>query len=75
MEKLELTFEEAFNELEVIMKKLQADDLPLDDAIELFKKSIMLHELCQTKLTNASKEVNYILEETGEVKEFENDKN
>lgn len=66
------TFEESLNELEQIAKNLEKGDLTLDNAISEFEKGIKLSKECTSKLEQAEKKINILLEtETGEVKEEE----
>jgi exodeoxyribonuclease VII small subunit len=53
----ELTFESAFAQLEEIVGKLEAGDLPLDDALALFERGQRLAALCGTKLDEAELKV------------------
>jgi exodeoxyribonuclease VII small subunit len=53
----ELTFESAFAQLEEIVGKLEAGDLPLDDTLALFERGQRLAALCGTKLDEAELKV------------------
>ena len=48
-----MTFEAAFAQLEEIVGKLEAGDLPLDDALALFERGQRLAAFCGTKLDEA----------------------
>ena len=52
-----LAFEAAFVQLEEIVGKLEAGDLPLDDALALFERGQRLAALCGTKLDEAELQV------------------
>jgi len=49
----ELSFETAFAQLEEIVGKLEAGDLPLDDALALFEQGQKLAAFCGAKLDEA----------------------
>ena len=53
----ELAFEAAFSQLEEIVGKLEAGDLPLDDALALFEQGQRLAAYCGTKLDEAELKV------------------
>ena len=69
MEK-EKTFEEALEELEIIIKELEMGNAPLDDAIKKYTEAMKLAKVCNDKLDNATKSVNKILEENGKLEDF-----
>ncbi|HPK54109.1 MAG TPA: exodeoxyribonuclease VII small subunit [Smithellaceae bacterium] len=50
-------FEEAMEKLEDIVKKMDAGDLPLDEALKSFEEGIKLVHFCQTKLDEAERRV------------------
>lgn len=56
-EKLELRYEEAVKELEGIVAALEADDLPLDRSLELYKKGRILIAYCAEMLNKAQLQV------------------
>ncbi len=49
----EPTFEEAQRELESIVQRLEAGQVPLDDAIALWERGEELYRLCRTRLDAA----------------------
>jgi exodeoxyribonuclease VII small subunit len=49
----ERTFEELTKELEDIVSRLERGDVPVDDAIALFKRGEELHKLCLERLDAA----------------------
>lgn len=67
----EKTFEESLNELEVIVKELEAGNVDLDNAILKYSNAMKLAKLCSDKLNNATEKVNQILKENGDLEEFE----
>ena len=67
----EKTFEEALNELEAIIKKLETGEVPLEKAIDEYTTAMKLVKTCSDKLNNATEKVNKILTENGEIKDFD----
>jgi exodeoxyribonuclease VII small subunit len=59
----EKKFESALHELEEIVSKLESEELPLEDSLELFEKGIKLSRLCTKKLSEAEKKVEALLKE------------
>ena len=53
----ELTFETALAQLEEIVGKLEAGDLPLDDALALFEQGQKLAAACGARLDEAELKV------------------
>ena len=49
----ELTFEEAFRELEVTVQRLEEGDLPLEQAISLYERGMRLAQHCSDALDAA----------------------
>ena len=52
-----LTFEEAIDKLEGILKKLENEDTPLDEMVELYEKANKLADICRSKLKEAYKKM------------------
>lgn len=71
----EKTFEEALNELEEILQKLESGEVPLEKAIEEYTNAMKLVKICSDKLNSATEKVNKILAENGELKEFNQEDN
>ena len=67
----EITFEHALEELEKIIKDLESGQIPLEDAINKYTDAMNLVKICQEKLDKATKQVNKILSENDELKDFE----
>jgi len=64
----ELTFEEAFRELEETVRKLEEGDLTLEESIALFERGMRLAEYCGEKLDKAELKVKQLIPSlTGEV--------
>jgi exodeoxyribonuclease VII small subunit len=51
------SFEQALARLETIVEKLDDGNLPLDEAIELFKEGTSLAKICRDKLAEAEVQV------------------
>lgn len=68
---MEKSFEQALEELEVIVKELETGTVELDTAILKYTEAMNLAKYCSEKLKNATDKVNKILTEQGELKEFE----
>ena len=65
-----LSFEESLEKLEEIVNKLENGDVPLDDAIEEFKKAMNLVKICNDKLSDAEESIAKIVKNNGELEEF-----
>ncbi len=55
-----LSFEAAYAELESIVTRLDAGDLPLEESVTLFERGKRLSEYCQRVLDQAELRVNQI---------------
>jgi exodeoxyribonuclease VII small subunit len=55
------SFETSLHRLEQIVKKLEAGDLALDDALKLFEEGIQLSQHCQKQLEEAENKVEILL--------------
>lgn len=64
-----MTFEQAMNRLEEIVKMLENNDISLDKSVELFQEGIQLSKYCSDKLTDVEEKVSKILV-NGELKDF-----
>ena len=65
------SFEEKLDELEKIVNKLETGQVPLDDAIEEFKKAMDLVKQCDEKLNSAQEAIAKIVNDSKEVIDFE----
>lgn len=59
----ELSFEAAYAELEQIVLRLEADDLPLEESVALFERGRKLSEHCQTLLDEAELRVSKLTDD------------
>ena len=66
-----LSFEESLEQLEEIVNKLENGNVPLDDAIDEFKKAMDLVKICNAKLNSAEEAIAKIVEDNGEIIEFQ----
>jgi exodeoxyribonuclease VII small subunit len=57
----EITFEQARNELEAIVRRLEDGQTSLDEALQLWERGEQLHELCRAKLDQAEERVAVLL--------------
>ena len=69
MEKKE-KFEDEIKELEQIINDLESDNIDLDDSIVKYTKAMKLVKECDEILKNAEEQVNKIVSENGELKDF-----
>jgi exodeoxyribonuclease VII small subunit len=54
-------FEKAFHELESIVKRLESEELPLDESLHLFEEGIRLSRFCHQRLEEVEKKIELIL--------------
>jgi exodeoxyribonuclease VII small subunit len=69
-EKDSLTFESAIQKLEVIVERLEEGDVPLEEAIEIYKEGMSLSMLCQEKLKYVEEQLAQMLTEDGRTVPF-----
>ena len=55
-----MNFEEALQELENIINKLEAGDVPLDETITLYERGSELKKYCEKKLQSAEEKIQRI---------------
>ena len=66
----ELSFEEAMKNLEEIVEKLEEGDVPLEEAISIYKQGMDLSRLCHSKLKSVEEQLTQILNEDGQLEGF-----
>ncbi len=66
----EMTFEEAMEKLEFIVEKLEQGDIPLEEAISIYKEGMELSKFCQEKLKNIEEQLTQIITEDGTKEDF-----
>ncbi len=59
-------FEKSLTELETLVEKLEAGDLPLDEALKTFERGVGLTRACQSALEAAQARVDILLKRDGE---------
>ncbi len=69
--KEELTFEEKIKKLESIVSELESGEVNLDDAINKYTEAMKLSKECSNKLNEVEASVNKILNENGQLEDFE----
>lgn len=62
----EIGFEQAMEQLETIVAKLESGDVPLEQAIELFQEGMRLSRICSQKLESVERKIEILLEEDGQ---------
>jgi exodeoxyribonuclease VII small subunit len=60
-----LSFEEAMDQLEQLVGKLENGDVPLEKAIDLFQEGMKLSHLCSQKLEQVERKIEMLVEENG----------
>ena len=62
-----LPFEASLEELEKVVKELEAGDLPLERSLELFEKGMSLSEICRKQLEEAETRVEMLIRKEGKI--------
>ena len=65
-----VTFEEAMDKLETIVDRLEEGDVPLEEALTIYKKGMELSKLCHDKLKNVEEQLTEILTADGHKETF-----
>jgi exodeoxyribonuclease VII small subunit len=66
----DLTFEEAYRQLEVTVRQLEAGNLPLEQAINLYERGVALSAHCERQLEGVELRLK-VLTPTGDVVDFD----
>ncbi|GAK06543.1 MULTISPECIES: exodeoxyribonuclease VII small subunit [Geomicrobium] len=66
-----LTFEQAMTSLEEIINQLEAGDVPLEKAIDMYQQGMTLSKQCHEQLQHVEKKMDQIVNEDGEVEAFQ----
>lgn len=61
----DLTFEQAMQQLEATVRKLESGDLPLGESIEQYKEAMNLVQFCRKQLDKAELEIVQLIEQDG----------
>ena len=62
-----LPFEAGLDELESVVRQLEAGDLPLERSIELFESGMVLSERCRRQLLDAETKVEMLVRREGKL--------
>lgn len=65
-----LSFEEAMKKLEGIVEKLEEGDVPLEEAISIYREGMELSKLCHDKLKDVEEQLTQIITEDGKKEDF-----
>ena len=65
-----VTFEEAMDQLETIVERLEEGDVPLEEALTIYKKGMELSKLCHDKLRNVEEQLTEVLTADGHKETF-----
>ncbi|NNE56741.1 MAG: exodeoxyribonuclease VII small subunit [Hellea sp.] len=57
----DMSFEQALEELETIVEKLERGDAPLEESIKIYQRGAQLKQHCESKLKNAQLKVEKIV--------------
>jgi exodeoxyribonuclease VII small subunit len=60
-------FETCLDELEKVVKELEAGDLPLDRSLELFERGVELSDTCRKQLEEAETRVEMLIRKEGKI--------
>jgi exodeoxyribonuclease VII small subunit len=61
------SFETCLEELEKVVKELEAGDLPLERSIELFERGMTLSDSCRKQLEQAETRVEMLIQKGGKI--------
>lgn len=69
--KEKINFEENIKILESIVRELESGNVALDDAMDKFNEAFKISKECDKRLKEVSDSLNKVLNEKGELEEFE----
>lgn len=64
---LKETFESCLDQLEKVVKELEAGDLQLERSLELFEKGMALSESCRKQLEEAETRIEVLIRKDGKI--------
>lgn len=64
--KKELDFEQAMQELESLVEKMEEGDIKLEESLATFERGVELTRICQQTLKSAEQKVQILLEKNGQ---------
>jgi len=56
------TYQDAFEELQLLVRKMENAEIPVDELAEMIKRATLLINICKKKLTDTEEEVKSLLE-------------
>ena len=56
-----LSFEKALSDLEILVRKLEEGQYPLEEAIQAFQKGVELKNICEGKLKQAQLKIEEVM--------------
>ena len=62
------SLENTFSRLDEIINKIERDDIPLDQMINLFEEGMLLTKSCDKKIKKAEKKIERLLDENSSLK-------
>ncbi len=65
--------EQTLEELELLVERLEAGEMPLDQALREFERGVKLTRQCQSVLKDAEQKIEILLADAQEPKAFEAD--
>ena len=70
-----LTFEEGMKELEKILSKLESDQTPLEEMVDLYEKANKITEICKSRLDQANQRMTKLIKnDNGDLQELDYEK-
>ena len=70
-----LTFEEGMKELEKILSKLESDQTPLEEMVDLYEKANKITEICKSRLDQANQRMTKLVKnDNGDFQEVDYEK-
>tara|TARA_A100001234_G_scaffold218185_1_gene226750 strand:+ start:940 stop:1173 length:234 start_codon:yes stop_codon:yes gene_type:complete len=70
-----LTFEEGMKELEKILSKLENDQTPLEEMVDLYEKANKITEICKSRLDQANQRMTKLIKnDNGDLQEVDYEK-
>ncbi|HHX13672.1 MAG TPA: exodeoxyribonuclease VII small subunit [Clostridiales bacterium] len=69
--KTPLTFEKALAGLEQTADKLAGEDLPLEEALQLYEQGMQYYQTCETILESARQKIEQYDRQSGELKKID----
>ena len=70
-----LTFEQGMKELENILSKLESDQTPLEEMVDLYEKANKITEICKSRLDQANQRMTKLIKnDNGDIQEVDYEK-